>query len=161
MERRRLLAAAPACFAAVAGCADLFGPAGEPSEPTDPDAGEATTRTGTTLTVTTTSTDTSTGGEPDQSPKRLRLSSQAPTTLDVTIVIVSEPDGERVYDETRTFPPGHVLTIHNLFERGVDYRLTIRIDGETVFERLVRSYQAYELVIQSATAVTVGEKHET
>lgn len=160
MERRRFLAAVPACFAGVAGCADLFGPAGEPSEPTETTAGEPTT-TGRTPTTTPAPAATSTAGDDESSPKRLRLSSQAGTTLDVTIVIVSEPDGERVYDETRTFPPGHVLTVHNLFERGVDYRLTVRIADETVFERLVRSYQAYDLVIQSETDVTVGEKHET
>lgn len=160
MERRRFLAATVACLAGLAGCAGLFGSGAEPSEPTDSDAGEPTTA-GRTPTATTASTATATTGDDEPSPKRLRLSSQAGTTLDVAIVIVSEPDGERVYDKSHAFPPGHVLTVHNLFERGVDYRLAVRIDGETVFERLVRSFQAYDLVIQSETTVTVGEKHET
>lgn len=171
MERRRFLAAAWAFaaggVAALAGCTDLLGEPGERTQSTttaDSTEDTPTTSNRRTSPHSTTPTgvpDTPSDGGTEPTPNRLRLESKADETLDVTVVLVSQPGSETAYEKTHAMASGAVLTVHNLFERGTDYRLTIRIEGDVVFERLIRRYQAYHLVVRSATTVTVGEKHET
>lgn len=105
--------------------------------------------------------DTSTTESPTSSPsKRLFIKSTADPKLTVALKLVDLNDQRVAYNETKTVERGDTIRLDSHFEPDADYRFSIDIDGTTVFERNIYSYESYKLAIRSKTTVDITEHAE-